>query len=385
MTLLLVHNTVDLYGASRSLLRLSSGLIASGHEVNVVLPGRGELSEALGKAGARVFSHPWLWHVDRQCLKGPVAAAMFALKATPSVAVMGWYALKCRADLIHSNTALILSPAIAAWLLRLPHVWHIREFFCEFGPLWKYYQRMMCGLSKTVIAVSAAVRDQFAPELRGCVKVIHNGFPAEEFEGVTEECVRSFVDAHGLGAGLRVGIMGRIKWKRKGQEVFVRAAGRLKTRHPDVQFVVIGSPYPGNEDHLERLLGLAKELRLDGSFRYTGDVRDIKAAYAAMDVIVLASTQPEPFGGVVIEAMAMGKPVVGTAVGGTVEQIVDGSSGFLFAPGDDAELAEKLDCLLSSEASRQSMGQAGRTRYEDHFKFEQFFQQLLRVYSEARG
>jgi glycosyltransferase involved in cell wall biosynthesis len=71
-----------------------------------------------------------------------------------------------------------------------------------------------------------------------------------------------------------------------------------------------------------------------GEVVLTGELADPKPAYAAMDVFVLPSAQPEPFGGVVLEAMAMRRPVVATAIGGSVDQVVDGETGFLVPPGD---------------------------------------------------
>ncbi|MBK7260238.1 MAG: glycosyltransferase family 4 protein [Ignavibacteriae bacterium] len=104
---------------------------------------------------------------------------------------------------------------------------------------------------------------------------------------------------------------------RKGQDTFLRAAALIAAEHPDVRFVLIGSPFPGNESHGKALSALGRELGIDKQIVFTGDVADIRAAYAALDISVLPSEQPEPFGGVVIESMAAGKPVIGTRIGGT--------------------------------------------------------------------
>ncbi len=339
---MLVHNTVDLYGASRSLLRLSTGLLAKGDEVHVVLPGRGPLNEKLREAGVQVVEHPWLWTVDRASMAGPRGVVHFLASAVPSVFFMSGLMIRRRIDVVHSNTAIILAPAFAARLLGRPHIWHIREFFSEFPGFWNAHCRAMRFLSTRIVAVSQAVADQFPLSCRLRLRVIHNGFPAAEFAPVAAERVQNFRRIYNLGPHRVVGIIGRIKWKRKGQEVFVRAAARLKERFPETLFVVVGSPYPGNEDHLTRLRLLIRELGLEGSVLCTGDAEDIKAAYAAMDIVVLASTQPEPFGGVVIEAMALGRPVIGSRIGGTPEQIEDRVTGLLFEPGDDQDLAMRV-------------------------------------------
>jgi glycosyltransferase involved in cell wall biosynthesis len=113
-------------------------------------------------------------------------------------------------------------------------------------------------------------------------------------------------------------------------------------------------------------------------------MEDPRPAYAALDGVVLASARPEPFGGVVVEAMAMGKPVVGTAIGGTVEQIEEGVTGFLIPPNNPVAMAEALARLIADPALRARMGAAGRQRFEARFGFEEMYRRLLGIYGEVR-
>jgi glycosyltransferase involved in cell wall biosynthesis len=121
---------------------------------------------------------------------------------------------------------------------------------------------------------------------------------------------------------------------------------------------------------------------LDGRVIYTGDAADIKAAFAALDVTVLPTTLPEPFGGVVIESMAMGKPVIATRLGGSLEQIEDGVTGLLVTPDDPAALAQALARLLSDAPLRRAMGMRARERFLQHFEFEPFYAQITQLYAE---
>lgn len=291
--------------------------------------------------------------------------------------------LKLRPDIIHTNTALILSPGIVARCTRTPHVWHVREFFEEFPRLWKWYQWYMSMFSDTVICVSQAAAEQFSQRIKTKkIKVIHNGFPSEEFRSVEPERVHAFCEQYGIGGHLAVGVVGRIKFGRKGQDVFVKAIALLKDKFPDVKFLLIGSPFPGNEDHLENIRHLIKELNIEKNVIYTGDVEDIKAAYTALDISVLPSALPEPFGGVVIESMAFGKPVVGTRIGGTKEQIEDGVNGYLVEPNNPSELAKALELLISDSEKRQTMGMNGKKRFEMMFEFEAFYTKILSIYAK---
>jgi type III pantothenate kinase len=96
----------------------------------------------------------------------------------------------------------------------------------------------------------------------------------------------------------------------------------------------------------------------------------------------MASGLPEPFGGVTLEAMALGKPVVGTAIGGTVEQIEDGVSGLLVPPNDPDAMAAALKKLLDDPALRLRMGQAGRVRLEERFCFTLHYKRIMQLYHE---
>jgi glycosyltransferase involved in cell wall biosynthesis len=122
-------------------------------------------------------------------------------------------------------------------------------------------------------------------------------------------------------------------------------------------------------------------LDLERDVIFTGDVEDIQAAYGVLEISVLPSGLPEPFGGVVIESMAMAKPVVGTRLGGTIEQIADGTTGFLVEPNNAGELASAIGRLLQDKELRIQLGENGRTRYLQLFEFENFYRKMLGVYS----
>jgi glycosyltransferase involved in cell wall biosynthesis len=112
----------------------------------------------------------------------------------------------------------------------------------------------------------------------------------------------------------------------------------------------------------------------------TGDVEDIKAAYAALDVVLMVSELPEAFSGVVIEGMAMGKPVIGTDAGGTAEQIVERETGLLIPPGDPQSIAEAIDALLSNPTDAARMGRNARRVFLEEFELEGFYRRIMEVY-----
>jgi glycosyltransferase involved in cell wall biosynthesis len=381
--ILFIHSGSDLYGASRSLLRLGSRLVKDGSEVLVILPYEGPLRPELEKCGIVVQVHGDLPVVTRTDFGGMKGMVTILLSVPISCARILSVVRRFRPDIIHTNTALILSPGIVARLVGVPHIWHVREFFEEFPGLWKRYQRFMNFFAERLVCVSTPVAEQFDERIRTRkVVVIHNGFPVEEFEPVSTERIKAFKDRFGLNGHELVGVVGRIKFGRKGQDLFVKAVSLLNGKFPNARFLLIGSPFPGNEDHLKNLRVLISGLGIADSIVCTGDVEDIKAAYAALDISVLPSGQPEPFGGVVIESMALGKPVIGTKIGGTVEQIEDGRTGFLVPPNDPQALADAMEKLLIDPECRTAMGKLGYERFLRYFEFEEFLKKIMSLYTE---
>jgi glycosyltransferase involved in cell wall biosynthesis len=104
------------------------------------------------------------------------------------------------------------------------------------------------------------------------------------------------------------------------------------------------------------------------------------AAYALADMVVSASTAPEAFGRVSIEAQAMGKPIIASAHGGSLETVVDGETGWLIRPDDPAEMAEALRNLWAPRAQLQRMGQAGMARARSKFTTDTMCASTLALY-----
>lgn len=385
MKICLIHHVADLYGSSRSLLRLASALLAHDHSVRVVLQEDGPLRRALEAGGVLVRIVPSLPVLHRHRLRSPLAIAGLLRDWHQAGKVLSAWLRAERPDVVHTNSATLLPVAgLCAARLGIPHVQHIREFFTEFGLLWVLYRWVLLRYADLVVCVSHAVAAQFPS--RPDVAVLHNGFPQAEFPEGGEAVTGAAWRRQFIGdRGLLVGVIGRIKLKRKGQETFVDAAAVLAERFPEARFLIVGAPFPGNEQHKTLIEGRIQDLGLTDRIRLTDEVENTKAVYAALDVVVMSSGTPEPFGGVVIEAMACGRAVVGTAIGGTAEQIEDGVTGLLVPPNDPAAMAAAVAELLGDASRRKSMGLAARRRFLECFEFNAFFEALIGHYRTLQG
>lgn len=380
MIILSVHNSADIYGASRCLLRIMRLFVKDGHEVHVVLPCKGPLVQLLEKNGIRIHILPQLAIIDRAQMGTMSGKLAFPFRFVSSTAVLIALVLRYRVDVVHTNTAVLPTAPLAARLTGRRSIWHIREFFSEFPGLWCFYQHYMGLFSSRLITISHAVEAQFTPRIRSKCTVVYDGLEADDAVCDPEAALalrRSFGSPRHL-----VGVVGRIKFVRKGQEVLVKAAALLRERFPNVRYLVVGTVSPGNEGHLDRLKELIRANRLEDHFFFTGDMNDVRDVYEALDITVVPSIQAEPFGMVVMESMALGTPVVGSRCGGIPEQVVDGETGLLFEPGNEQELAQALASLLENDQLRRSMGRAAQVRAHDVFGIEQTY---LRMAACFRG
>jgi glycosyltransferase involved in cell wall biosynthesis len=290
---------------------------------------------------------------------------------------------KERIDLVHTNTGVIFSPGLASRLAGVRHLWHVRESFDEFrGQRWKIYSAYMRMVSNKIVCVSNAVAEQFTDRKK--VVVIHNGFSLDEFAVDQPTLRREFRQRFKIReTDFVVACVGRIKWKRKGQEFLVQAAALLRDKGKPVTLVIVGAPWPGNDEHLHRLRSFVEESDLQDRVVFTGELPDARPAYAASDVVALPSAQPEPFAGVVMEAMSMGKPVIATTIGGSLDQVVDGKTGYLVPPDDPEALAEKILILMEDPELRRRMGEAGTERIRTNFDFQRMVERLETIYREV--
>lgn len=171
----------------------------------------------------------------------------------------------------------------------------------------------------------------------------------------------------------------------KGQEVLLRALHRLEREGLKPVCVLAGGVVRGAEWYQQQLEDFVRAKGMVGRVKFLGSRRDIPDLQHAFDVQVHASVTPEPFGRVLIEAMALERPLVASNAGGVPEIVVDGETGFLITPEDDAAMAVGLGKLLRDRTLRERMGAAGRARAESHFSGRAAARRFEQVYDDVLG
>lgn len=318
-----------------------------GWECHVALPGPSPLAAEFARAGATLHVVPmrrlttsgsrWRW-------------LAYALTWPVSVVRLGLLARRTGADVVHSNSLHSWYGWAVAVVLRRPHVWHARELVFQSPAALRVERFLTRRFADVVVAMSQAIAAQLDPVN---VTVVYDHPDESEFSPHRAGAFRNTIDMD--DSAVVVGAVSRIDtWK--GVDVLLDAAGLILDRRPGTQVVVAGPPVKGKEDY-ERTLA-SRAAAMDG-VHWLGARGDVAELLSDLDVFVAPSTQAEPFGMVILEALASGVPVVATDAGGPREIMAGvGDGGRLVPAGDAQALADAVMALAPATSSSR----ARRTR-----------------------
>ena len=380
--ILYVQPNSEVGGSDLALLRMIEALDRDRFEVFVVLPYDGPLVPRLWAAGAVVRFLPMLL---LRTLPSVSYQLRYLVQFWPTVWRISRLIRDQRIDLVHSNASYSLYGGFAALAARRPHVWHIREIPPNIPFARAALGRMVLALSRMVIVMTHACADALFGIRADHAKIrfLSEGLDLGTWsrDGITRS-IRGE-----LGVALETPLLGFVArldpWK--GLDVFLEAAAIVKTRFPSAVFLVAGDAPDGFEAYRDSMIARAAELGVANHVRFLGwryRLEDIPALMSSLDIFCHTSVEPEPFGLVLIEAMAMNCPVIATRAGGPLEIVEDGVSGLLTRPGDPPALAEAICALLADPARRRRIADAGRARVEAHYSLEAFRGAIARLYSE---
>ncbi|MUT68055.1 glycosyltransferase family 4 protein [Paenibacillus sp. NEAU-GSW1] len=290
------------------------------------------------------------------------------------------------ADVIHANSMRAgMMASMFRWRHRIPAVWHLHDMPPKgiIGSLIKLF----AGLSaRSLIAISRSVSDGMRTKgLSDRIHLVHNGTEPSVFREEDREWARKALRTElqtPLDSRVLL-IIGQITpWKR--QEDAIKAASALAKEGQNVYLWIVGEPKfrTENEQYLQQLKQLAAELGTEERIRFTGFRDDVAELCCAADVLLLCSAN-EPFGRVVIEAMAERTPVIATGGGGIPDIIEHGLTGLLYETGDIDSLVRHARELLDNERYRIALGERGQQRIADCFSIGQTVRLMEQVYEAA--
>ena len=380
-TVLFLHPSDELYGSDQMLLHGIRGLDKDLYQALVVLPRDlaypGLLSEQLRIAGAQVHFMD-LGVIRRRYL------TVFRIPGLGWRLMMSTIRLRRlirqgHVDLVYTNTLVIWSGALAARWTRRPHLWHVHELVTGWWWLRRLVGRVVRALAGTLVVNSVASAEALlGPNRSRHVEILPNGVEMpRRYRADARERIRKdwqVGDEHVV-----VGSIGRLSY-RKGQRQLIAAAAVVLKKTDSIRLVVVGGTVPGQERFLSELQADAAQLGIENRVIFTGFRQDIDDILEAVDLFVMPSLLPEPFGLAAVEAMAHARAVIGTRAGGLAEVVADQQTGLLVPPGDPSALATAILSLAEDRLSREFMGVEGRRRVMNSFTLEAYavrYRQIL--------
>lgn len=403
MKIVYLNPSGQLGGAERMLLDVLASLrrVEPGWRLHLVASGQGALvekAEALGVTTTVLAFPKALERIGDAGAGGPsgkqISRPALFLKLLWAAPFIIFYVSKLRRvirelepDVLHTNG--FKMHILGAWAKPsgVPLLWHIHDYL-SLRPLMRgllrRYSRKCAAAIANSKSVAADIKKVCSEEL--LIELVYNGVDVERFTPsgpkLDLDALAGFAPAP--PETVRVGILATMaRWK--GHQTFLHALSLIPPTVPIRAYVMAGAIYQtnGSQYSLEELKRLADKLGLTNRVGFTGFLAEPACAMRALDIIVHASTQPEPFGLVIAEGMACGRAVIASEAGGAAELIETEVNALGHPPGDALRLAESITLLASDPQLRARLGAAGRATAERRFSRARLGQELIPIYRAA--
>lgn len=286
-------------------------------------------------------------------------------------------------EIIHTNGFKMHLLGMLARTHKIPIVWHIHDYVSS-RPLMGQVVRRFAKYCTQIVTNSFSVAEDVRKVCgeRVPIRTIQNAVDLDYFCPSGEKLDLDTIA--GLPPApphtLRVALLSTMaRWK--GQEIFLQALAKLPGL-PIRGYIIGGALYQtdGSQYSLTELRQLALEIGVSEKVGFTGFINDAASAMRACDIIVHASTQPEPFGLVIAEAMACGRPVIVSKAGGAEELIEEGKNSIGYPPGDAIALSACIEQMVKDEGLRRRLSQVSYTTAKERFNRVRLGQSFLLLY-----
>lgn len=381
--LFIAHDS-GLYGAQRCLLDVIRHLDRGQIEPWVVVPWEGDFTIELKKLGIPFFCkmiRHWVASGNNIGRSRATLLLNFFSNIRPRIWAICQLIEQYEIDVVYTNTITVLEGAIAARRTGRPHIWHVHELVKanrELKPLFpsSVIAIVVRMLSTRVIVNSRFTASGYSLDLRDpSVSLVYNGIDAEKQQNASiskmayHDCV-----PYESGKARWVAIVGAIH-PRKGVMCFLDAAAQIAEKHSDVNFLVIGD---GSRSYVESTKLHARALGIANIVHFMGWRSDVPVLLAKCAALVVAAEQ-EPFGLTVVEAMALGVPVIATRSGGPEEIIEDGVTGYLVPIKSPGSIAHAAGLILSDDGLRRRLSESAQHAVRAHFSLDSYVTGVVRA------
>lgn len=365
--IMFVDHIAVMGGAELSLLDLATAYVNTS---KVLLFEDGTLRQRLEQAGVKVSIIP----VSDTMLKLRTSGGLSSLATLPELWQIAAQIAKEATgyELIIANSQKAFITAALATLKDSPPVlWHLRDILTakHFSRINRLVAVFLANRFATQVLVNSQATGKafvLAGGKEKLYRVVYNGFDSQRFDTVSSQDIAKLRSQLGINHDVPVvGLFSRLSYW-KGQHILLEAVKEL----PQVQVILVGEALFGEQDYVAELKLLAAIPELAGRVHWLGFRDDIPTLMKVCDIVVHTSTEPEPFGRVIVEGQLAQKPVIASAEGGALELITDGKTGLLFPPQDVLALRQLIKRLINDRTLAQSIAQQGYDSAKNNFALE---------------
>jgi glycosyltransferase involved in cell wall biosynthesis len=386
-SILFIHQSAELYGSDKTILMFISNLDKTKYLPIVILPFEGPLKVEFEKNNIKVIISPVL-KLYRKMFT-PSNIIKFFKEYREGIKALDKLHKEYNFKLVYSHTLAALIGISFAKKNKIKHLWHVQEIIARPKIFNLSFKKILGIKSNHKIIYDSKETMNFwikgNQTLTNKSDFIWNGLDVNEKSITSNEAIenlrKEFFEVK--NDSMVIGLIGRINsWK--GQQLLLKSFSIIADKHPEAKLVFIGSAPPNQEFFETDLINKIKIFNLEDKVKIIPFQNNIWQFWDSIDIAVVPSTEPEPFGMVAIEAMMAKKPVIAANHGGLTEIVIPNKTGILFEPNNEKALASALIDLLNSSEKRKSFGDEGYIRANTHFslknhvdKFEKTFEELI--------
>lgn len=371
--ILFIHQSAEMYGSDKTLLLLVKNLDKTKFFSTVVLPNEGPLKTELEAQNIKVVIAPVLKLYRKMFI--PKNILSFFKDIRQGYKTLDSLNKTYSFDLVYSNTLAVLLGLFYAKSRNIKHLWHVHEIIESpklFTKVFLYLMQLKANSSIVYNSNATAHFWNVNDKIKLKSTVISNGLeiPITPLSSEKKQDIRlNFFKSN--SSEIVIALVGRIsRWK--GQLFLLNAFSEILKTNVDIKLVFIGSPPPNQDNFLVYLQDQIAVLKVINKVVLIPFHDQIFDLWQSIDIAVVPSIEPEPFGLVAVEAMLAKKPVIGSNHGGLSEIIVNNETGFLVEPNNELELCNALKKLIDSKQLRDSLGENGYQRAVKEFSVDKY-------------
>lgn len=384
-SILFIHQSAELYGSDKTILMFISSLDKQKYKSIVVLPFDGPLKREFEKNGIEVVIAPVL-KLYRKMFT-PTNILKFFKEYKEGLKTLNKLHKKHNFNIVYSHTLAALIGIVFAKKNNIKHLWHVQEIIAKPVIFNKGFVKLLSIKANDVAVYDSRTTMEFwiknNPRLAKKSEFVCNGLDIKQKpEPNIENSLKIRNDYFKVNQNeLVIALVGRINsWK--GQQLLLEAFNKMVQKYDNIKLVYLGSAPPNQEFFETDLKNKISEYGLNERVIIIPFQENIWPFWDSIDIAVVPSTEPEPFGMVAIEAMLSKKPVVAANHGGLTETVLHNHNGLLFEPNNAESLAISLEELINDESKRKQFGENGYHRTIEHFSLEKHVEKFEAIFEK---